>query len=216
MKLIFFVKTLLRILYYLQSNEKRYVNLLFQILKKRPKKILEIGVYNGRRAIQMIEAAKIFNKNIEYYGFDLFEGLTKKIYNTEASKFPWTLDKIKELLNNRAKIFLYKGFTNETFKKFSLNDVKIDFIFIDGGHAIQTIENDYLYSLKIAEKNAYIIFDDFYETGTIDITKFGSNKIFEKLQLGNNKPKLLPFSDAYVKDEEKKVIKMFMIQNKQI
>jgi len=216
MKLIFFVKTLLRILYYLQSNEKRYVNLLFQILKKRPKKILEIGVYNGRRAIQMIEAAKIFNKNIEYYGFDLFEGLTKKIYNTEASKFPWTLDKIKELLNNRAKIFLYKGFTNETLKKFSSNDVKIDFIFIDGGHAIQTIENDYLYSLKIAEKNAYIIFDDFYETGTIDITKFGSNKIFEKLQLGNNKPKLLPFSDAYVKDEEKKVIKMFMIQNKQI
>lgn len=216
MKFIFFVKTLLRILYYLQSNEKRYVNLLFQILKKRPKKILEIGVYNGRRAIQMIEAAKVFNKNIEYYGFDLFEGLTKKIHNTEASKFPWTFDKIKELLNDRAKIFLYKGFTNETLKKFSSNGVNIDFIFIDGGHAIQTIENDYLYSLKIAEKNAYIIFDDFYETGTIDITKFGSNKIFEKLQLGNNKPKLLPFSDAYVKDEEKKVIKMFMIQNKQI
>ena len=114
----------------MQSNEKRYVNLLFQILKKRPKKILEIGVYNGRRAIQMIEAAKIFNKNIEYYGFDLFEGLTKKIYNTEASKFPSTIDKIKELLNNRAKIFLYKGFTNETLKKFSLNGVNIDFIFI--------------------------------------------------------------------------------------
>ena len=216
MKFIFFLKTFLRILYYLQSNEKRYVNLLFQILKKRPKKILEIGVYNGRRAIQMIEAAKIFNKNIEYYGFDLFEGLTKKIYDTEASKFPWTLDKIKQLLNNHAKIFLYKGFTNETLKKFSLNGVNIDFIFIDGGHAIQTIENDYLYSLKIAEKNAYIIFDDFYETGTIDITKFGSNKIFEELKLGKNKPKLLPFSDTYIKDEEKKVIKMFMVQNKQI
>ena len=216
MKLIFFVKTLLRILYYLQSNEKRYVNLLFQILKKRPKKILEIGVYNGRRAIQMIEAAKIFNKNIEYYGFDLFEGLTKEIYNTEASKFPSTIDKIKELLNNRAKIFLYKGFTNETLKKFSLNGVNIDFIFIDGGHAIQTIENDYLDSLKIAGKNAYIIFDDFYETGTIDVTKFGSNKIFEELKLGKNKPKLLPFSDTYIKDEEKKVIKMFMVQNKQI
>ena len=216
MKFIFFIKTLLRIIYYLQSNEKRYVNLLFQILKKRPKKILEIGVYNGRRAIQMIEAAKIFNKNIEYHGFDLFEGLTKKIHKIEASKFPETLDTIKQLLNDHAKIFLYKGFTNETLKKFSLNGVNIDFIFIDGGHAVKTIESDFDYSLKIAEKNAYIIFDDFYETGTIDITKFGSNKIFEKLQLGNNKPKLLPFSDAYVHDEEKKVIKMFMIQNKQI
>ena len=216
MKFIFFVKTLLRILYYLQGNEKRYVNLLFQILKKRPKKILEIGVYNGRRAIQMIEAAKIFNKNIEYHGFDLFEGLTKKIHKIEASKFPETLDTIKQLLNDHAKIFLYKGFTNETLKKFSLNGVNIDFIFIDGGHAVKTIESDFDYSLKIAEKNAYIIFDDFYETGNIDITKFGSNKIFEKLQLGKNKPKLLPFSDSYETDEEEKVIKMFMIQNKQI
>ena len=216
MKFIFFIKTLLRIIYYLQSNEKRYVNLLFQILKKRPKKILEIGVYNGRRAIQMIEAAKIFNKNIEYHGFDLFEGLTKKIHKIEASKFPETLDTIKQLLNDHAKIFLYKGFTNETLKKFSLNGVNIDFIFIDGGHAVKTIESDFDYSLKIAEKNAYIIFDDFYETGNIDITKFGSNKIFEELKLGKNKPKLLPFSDTYIKDEEKKVIKMFMVQNKQI
>jgi hypothetical protein len=54
------------------------------------------------------------------------------------------------------------------------------------------------------------------KTGTIDITKFGSNKIFEELKLGKNKPKLLPFSDTYIKDEEKKVIKMFMVQNKQI
>ena len=164
----------------------------------------------------MIEAAKIFNKNIEYHGFDLFEGLTKKIHKIEASKFPETLDTIKQLLNDHAKIFLYKGFTNETLKKFSLNGVNIDFIFIDGGHAVKTIESDFDYSLKIAEKNAYIIFDDFYETGNIDITKFGSNKIFEKLQLGKNKPKLLPFSDSYETDEEEKEIKMFMIQNKQI
>ena len=155
-------------------------------------------------------------KNIEYHGFDLFEGLTKKIHKIEASKFPETLDTIKQLLNDHAKIFLYKGFTNETLKKFSLNGVNIDFIFIDGGHAVKTIESDFDYSLKIAEKNAYIIFDDFYETGNIDITKFGSNKIFEKLQLGKNKPKLLPFSDSYETDEEEKVIKMFMIQNKQI
>ena len=72
MKIVFLLKTLLRIIYYLQSNEKRYVNLLIQIFKKKPKKIVEIGVYNGRRAIQMIEAAKIFNKDVEYYGFDLF------------------------------------------------------------------------------------------------------------------------------------------------
>jgi len=214
MKFIFFCKTLIRILYYLQSNEKRYLNLLFQILKKKPKKILEIGVYNGRRAIQMIEAAKVFNNDVEYYGFDLFEDLTKKIHKIEKSKFPSSLDRIKYLLNNYAKIFLYKGFTNKTLKKFSQKKIRIDFIFIDGGHSVKTIENDLYYSLKIAAKNAFIIFDDFYKKGTIDTTKFGSNKIYEKLKLFKNKPKFLPFSDSYSNGNEKKVIKMFMIQNK--
>ncbi len=214
MKFIFFLKTLIRILYYLQSNEKRYLNLLIQILKKRPQKILQVGVYNGRRAKQMIEAAKVFNNDIEYYGFDLFEELTKKIHKIEASKFPSSFDSIKRLLNNHAKIFLYKGFTNETLKEFSLKKVNIDFIFVDGGHSVKTIESDLYYSLKIADKDAYIIFDDFYETGTIDITKFGSNKIYEKLKLSKNQPTFLPFSDAYTNGNEKKVIKMFMIQKK--
>jgi len=216
MKIIFILKTLLKIIYYLQSNEKRYVNLLIQILKKKPKKILEIGVYNGRRAIQMIEAAKIFNKNIEYYGFDLFEEITDKIYEAEASKFPENFSKIKSLLERHGNIFLYKGFTKDTLRKFSEKEIKVDFIFVDGGHAVETIENDYFYSLKIAKDKACIIFDDFYETKTIDLKRFGSNNLYGKLKLNKNNPEILPFSDMYKKNEEKRVIKMFMIYNQQI
>ena len=76
LRIKYLTKTVIRIFYYLLSNEKRYLNLLVLILIYRPKKILEIGVYNGRRSLQMIEAAKIFNKDIYYYGFDLFEDLT--------------------------------------------------------------------------------------------------------------------------------------------
>lgn len=216
MKIVFLLKTLLRIIYYLQSNEKRYVNLLIQIFKKKPKKIVEIGVYNGRRAIQMIEAAKIFNKDVEYYGFDLFEEITDKIYEDEASKFPENFNNIKSLLEKHAKIFLYKGFTRDTLRKFSEKEIKVDFIFVDGGHAVETIENDYFYSSKIAKDNACIIFDDFYETQTIDLKRFGSNNLYEKLKLNKNNPKILPFSDKYKKNEGKRVIKMFMIYNQQI
>lgn len=215
MKIFFLLKTFLRILYYFQSNEKRYLNLLLKILKKKPQKILEIGVYNGRRALQMIEAAKVFNDNIEYYGFDLFEDITQNIYNYEASKFPESEENIKLLLDNRAKISLYKGPTKLTLKEFSLLGKKVDFIFIDGGHAVDTIENDYFYSLKVAEKKAYLVFDDLYTAGSIDITKYGSNKIFEELKLTKNKPQLLPFTDKYKKDDGERHIKMFMIENKQ-
>ena len=117
-KLKFFIKTFLRIIYYIFSNERRYLGLLLLILYYKPKNILEIGVYNGRRSIQMIEAAKIFKNNVEYYGFDLFEDLSPKMLKNEASKKPMAITKIKKLLAGHEKIFLYKGFTNKTLKKF--------------------------------------------------------------------------------------------------
>ena len=162
MKFYYLIKTLLRLVYYLQSNEKRYLNLLISIIKNKPKKILEVGVYNGRRAVQMIQAAKIFNDNIEYYGFDLFEQITNKIYKKEASKFPDSKLIVLNKLKKYGKIFLFKGFTKITLKKYSSKNNKVDFVFIDGGHTVKTISNDFLYSSKIARKNSTIIFDDYY------------------------------------------------------
>ena len=72
-RIYYLILTIYRIIKYLLSNTKRYSNILFFVLLHKPKTILEIGVYTGRRAQEMIEAAKVFNKKIEYYGFDLFE-----------------------------------------------------------------------------------------------------------------------------------------------
>ena len=197
----------------MQSNEKRYVNLLFQILKKRPKKILEIGVYNGKRAIQMIEAAKSFNNNIEYYGFDLFEEITSKIHEDELSKFPDNLETIKLLLDKHAKINLFKGFTKQTLKVFYEKKINVDFIFIDGGHSVETIENDYFYCSKIINKKGITIMDDFYESANFDLNKYGSNNLYKKLKMDKKNLKILPFEDKYKKKNGKVIIKMFAIYN---
>jgi predicted O-methyltransferase YrrM len=128
-------KTIIRIFLYLFSNTKRYSNLLFYILLHRPKSILEIGVYDGRRALQMIEAAKIFNNRINYYGFDLFEDFSKfsNILDKELSKKPKNQFVIKNNLRRIANVILYKGFTKKTLKNFTKNNsAKIDFVFIDG------------------------------------------------------------------------------------
>tara|TARA_Y100000590_G_C15701491_1_gene1006958 strand:- start:812 stop:1483 length:672 start_codon:yes stop_codon:yes gene_type:complete len=211
-RLKFLLKTILRIIYYIFSNEKRYLGLLILILYYRPKKILEIGVYNGRRSIQMIEAAKVFESNIEYYGFDLFENLSSHILKTEASKKPTSMKKIRELLSNHAQVFLYKGFTKNTLKNFIDENKKIDFVFIDGGHSVDTIKDDYENSVKASSNNSIIVFDDYYNPESIDINKFGSNMIYKELKEHFFKPKFLPFKDKYYENGKIKAIKMFFVK----
>ena len=41
--------------------------------------ILEIGVYRGIRSFEMISLASDLNSSIRYYGFDLFEKISKKL-----------------------------------------------------------------------------------------------------------------------------------------
>ena len=77
MNILLYVKFFYRTVKYYLSNTKRYAFLLNSIYKNKPKTILEVGVYNGNRAVEMIETAKIFNKDIMYYGFDLFEEFYK-------------------------------------------------------------------------------------------------------------------------------------------
>lgn len=213
LRIKYLTKTVIRIFYYLLSNEKRYLNLLVLILIYRPKKILEIGVYNGRRSLQMIEAAKIFSKDVHYYGFDLFEGSNKSIIKRERSKTASRINDILKLLSKHAKVFLFKGFTKQTLKRFAKkNKARVDFAFIDGGHKVETIASDYYYCKRICKKKSIIVFDDFYSLNQPNTKKFGSNKIFFKLK-DRQKIKLLPLEDKYTKNKQKINIKMFLVKN---
>ena len=213
LRIKYLTKTVIRIFYYLLSNEKRYLNLLVLILIYRPKKILEIGVYNGRRSLQMIEAAKIFSKDVHYYGFDLFEDSNKSIIKRERSKTASRINDILKLLSKHAKVFLFKGFTKQTLKRFAKkNKARVDFAFIDGGHKVETIASDYYYCKKICKKKSIIVFDDFYSLNQPNTKKFGSNKIFFKLK-DRQKIKLLPLEDKYTKNKQKINIKMFFLKN---
>ena len=87
---------------------------------------------------------------------------------------------IKELLEAHARIKLIKGNTLMTLPNFPKKN-KIDFIFIDGGHSVKTIRNDWNQSKKLMHKNTVVVFDDFYSGDKNLIKKFGCNKIIESL-----------------------------------
>jgi hypothetical protein len=218
MKIILHLKFFYRIFRYFLSSTKRYSFLLLSIYRQRPKSIIEIGVYNGNRAVELIETAKIFNNDIKYYGFDLFEDFynSKNIINKELSKFPLSKKKIEKKLEKYSNINLLKGNTIKTLPKFIKKNKNVDFVFIDGGHSVSTIQSDWRSIKKIISKKSLVIFDDYYEIKKSIFNRYGCNKIinslnrrvykYKKFFLGDN------FYDKFLNSRKK----IYMVSVKKI
>jgi len=160
----------------------RYDN-LFRIIKERKcKKIVEIGTFNGTHAKQMIETAikSSGRKIVEYYGYDLFEGLTDKKFVEEFSKRPPNIEHVKNFLEQtHTKFILFKGDSKITLPKTRHLILNADFVFIDGGHSKKTINSDWNIIRGIMNRNTIVIFDDYYHS--IHKEKFGCNDIIDNL-----------------------------------
>jgi len=213
LNIFFLTKTILRIIYYLLFNYKRYANILIEIILLKPKIILEIGVYKGQRAQEIIEAARIFNKKILYYGFDLFEDFFQKknILNSELSKKPELKKNVYKKICKLAKVELFKGYTKKTIPTFLRKKIKPDFIFLDGGHSVKTIKQDWNNIKKCMYKNSVCIFDDYYTGSNELIKKYGCNQIIKNLKHYYHY-KILFFSDFFLLKE--KSIKINMVKVK--
>jgi len=218
MKIILFFKFIYRILKYFLSPTKRYSFLLYSVFKNRPKSILEVGVYNGNRAIELIETAKIFNKNITYYGFDLFEEFynQKEIINKELSKYPLSTKNIKNKLKIFKNVNLIKGNTKKTLPKFIKKKIQIDFVFLDGGHSVQTIKSDWSSIKKIITNKSYVIFDDYYEIKKKVLNKYGCNKIINSLNEKKYQKEIFSLGDIFYDKFLNYKKKIFMVGVKKI
>ena len=206
----YLVLTILRIIKYLISDTRRYSNILSIILYYKPKSIAEIGVYRGVRSREMIQAAKIFNKNIEYFGFDLFEMINSKIQKKELSKIPNSKKDTLKNLSRYARVKLFKGYTTKTLDK--LKNKKVDLIFIDGGHKLSTIKNDWEKCKKFQKKNTIIIFDDYYLNDKKIIKRFGCNLVINKISEKQYLKKFCFFIDNFIHLKKKLSIKKIFLK----
>jgi len=136
----------------------RYQTLLEIVRDEKPKHVVEIGTWNGKRAVEMMAVS-----NCYYTGFDLFEDATKdtdeKEFNVKAHFDMIEVAKTIETIGCN-KFALIKGDTNTTLWESDLEP--FDFCFIDGGHSEETIRNDYKWASERIEKGGTIILDDYY------------------------------------------------------
>lgn len=183
---------------YLKKFYARRYSQLFNLVEKiKPKNIMEIGVYDGENSLKIIKIAQRYNKKdeINYFGFDLFESLDKRTYDKEISKQPLSYDSIlNKLKKTNSNISLFKGNTLETLPKNYKKLPKMDLIIIDGGHSLETINNDWKYCLKLMNKKTYVLFDDYWNR-----LDSGCKPLIDSLDRKKYYVDILPKQDIFLK-----------------
>jgi hypothetical protein len=170
---------------------------LFDLAKEiSPLNIMEVGVWTGERAKKLISiASRAYNiSRINYYGFDLFETMDDEKFNKELSKQPPSIDEVREKLSKTgANIHLYKGDTTKVLPQVYESLPKMDLVFIDGGHSLETIKNDWLYASKLMHDKTVVIFDDYW----LDRVDAGAKAIVDSIDIGEYSVSVLPVTDSF-------------------
>ena len=184
---------------------RRYRRLLLAAERIRPKVVIEIGVFTGLRGVEVLDAASLGSSasDISYFGFDLFDLMDDDLLSSELSKRPDAISEIKNRLNTTsAQIELVRGFSNQTLPEFFKErpDLRADLIFIDGGHAIETIQSDWDDVEPYLSETGAILLDDYYVDCPHLTDRFGCNILIESLDRDKWDIVIHPEVDRFVHD----------------
>ena len=151
---------------------------LNEIASKKPKNFLEIGVFHGVTARNVCELLySIHGDDFKYVGLDLFgesiENANEIIPNTKFNnplkkiyfeyilrQDPYSIEAVTYLLKKfERNTHLVKGNSNNLLKKIDMS--KIDYVFLDGGHAYETVKNDLESCIPVIDNNGTVLCDDY-------------------------------------------------------
>ena len=171
----------------------RYRQLADVIRHYKPKSIIEVGTWNGGRAIEMALAAFENQDEILYRGFDLFEDGTLetdaeefnlKAHNTQSAVIK-RLQDFRSKMMEKKKIFTFeigKGNSKDILK--DRNDLDADLVLIGGGNSIPTTRSDY----DNLKHNPIVLIDNYYREDEEKLNApkqyHGTNKIVDSLPKG--------------------------------
>jgi uncharacterized Rossmann fold enzyme len=167
---------------------KRYEQLKKLVGFVKPKVIIEVGTHKGVRAEMMCREAVKHQERVHYIGYDLFDEATAETNEQELNgKGAGSEAGARSRLENIDGLTFefIKGNTRDTLHG---KDVRGDFVFIDGGHSVETIRGDY----EALKASRMIAFDDWYDGNKVDLSKFGCNEV-----LRNVRHEILPEADNH-------------------
>ncbi|MGI0025861.1 MAG: class I SAM-dependent methyltransferase, partial [Nitrososphaera sp.] len=166
----------------------RYIQLNHAVSYLKPSKILEVGTWIGQRAIDMYSANP--NRGMEYVGIDLWDNLTEEISARELNSKPRVPKGVVDssLTNVGLKHRLYQGYSYDrlpaVISDYGLKSFPC--IYIDGGHAVETIKGDLIHCLELVSPGGMIVLDDYYSEITDAFSaKWGCNQVLNGTPFGS-------------------------------
>jgi len=134
--------------------------------KGKPVNYLEIGAYEGRSVIWMLENI-LTHPDSHVTAIDIFDGSFKERYYKNISVYS---DKVT---------------TIENYSQLALREIpfeSFDIIYIDGSHAKCDVLEDAVLSWRLLKKSGIMIFDDYKYAGCFS-EEFGNQKDFPKIAI---------------------------------
>ena len=188
-----------------RNGPPRLRNLDRLISKFKPQTIVEIGVWRGQTARRMIRAAVKERRDVRYWGFDLFEGLSDDVLNRDASltafvaATPSRLSTVAEIAHDLeglgAIVTLVPGDSTKTVPSTELPP--IDFAFIDGGHTYETVAADWSNIKPKLAAQAVVVFDDYTNAEAQLQEDFGVTTLIEQLRADHRVELLDPVDEFH-------------------
>lgn len=187
---------------------------LNEVIEKKPKTFLEVGVFHGVTARNICEALfEIHENDFKYVGLDLFEeseeNKNEVIPNTNFSnplktiffkyiqrQNPYSVEAVEKLLKKfKNNVHLIKGNSNKLLNKIDMT--KIDYVFLDGGHEYSTVMNDLDCCREVIQNNGTILCDDY------DLLRApGVKKAIDEFVVKNNYKCSIICNDRFAKIEK--------------
>ena len=199
----------------LLRRPSRYANLFRLIYSSRSRRIVEVGTWNGAHAIQMIQTAALRHpiQKVEYFGFDLFEALDDELFVREFSKRPPKCEIVRQRLQaTGAQIRLHQGNTLQTLPEAVPSITRADFVFVDGGHSLETIESDWNWVRRLMDESTVVVFDDYYHNTDPQVTDLGCRQLIESLDRSVFDVQILEPVDKFKQDWGELKISMAQVQ----
>ena len=120
----------------------------------QPLKFLEVGCYEGRASVWLME-----NTNAKLVVIDTFAG---------GEDLPDEKDLLTRFRENIApfkdRVEIWQGTSQDNLKELSKED--FDFIYIDGSHLAKSVLEDAVLAFPLLKKNGIMIFDDYTWRGS--------------------------------------------------
>jgi predicted O-methyltransferase YrrM len=129
-----------------------------------PRRILEVGCYEGASTCYLIEratrAAKVEIHCVDpwagnlHYGDDIFKVEQRWLHNTALSM---------SRVGDRVQLHRHKAFSDQVLPRMLADGMKgyFDFIYIDGSHAAVDVMFDAVLAFRLLRVNGLIAFDDY-------------------------------------------------------